>query len=255
MKHGDFTKLSGFYAQYRPGYSPVILTALLGLSDKENTSVQFADIGAGTGIWTRQVAASGCQVTAVEPNDAMRTEGIKQSVDSGIAWHEGSGEKTGLQNQSQDFVSMASSFHWPDFDKATAEFSRILKPNGHLVALWNPRHIQENPLLIEIEDYLKELVPDMKRVSSGKSVFCETLYQRLETCKHFEGTVYMQAIHTEKQSKERYIGLWRSVNDIRVQAGEKRFAQFLAFLDQRIADDQIIEAQYMTRAWVTRKKG
>ena len=37
------------------------------------------------------------------------------------------------------------------FDKATSEFSRVLKPDGCFVALWNPRLIEANPLLVEIE--------------------------------------------------------------------------------------------------------
>lgn len=31
MQHGDFTALAENYAKYRPGYSPYILDALLGL--------------------------------------------------------------------------------------------------------------------------------------------------------------------------------------------------------------------------------
>ena len=31
MKHGDFTSLAANYAQYRPGYSPFVLDAFVGL--------------------------------------------------------------------------------------------------------------------------------------------------------------------------------------------------------------------------------
>ncbi len=46
---------------------------------------------------------------------------------------------------------MASSLHWANFDKACDEFHRILRPGGVFVALWNPRFIEANPLLVEIE--------------------------------------------------------------------------------------------------------
>ena len=63
-------------------------------------------------------------------------------------------------------VCMASSFHWPNFAAAVREFSRILKPGGLFMALWNTRCYESNPLLAEIEGFLHKLVPDIKRVSS-----------------------------------------------------------------------------------------
>jgi hypothetical protein len=48
-------------------------------------------------------------------------------------------------------VRMASSLDSTDFDNACDEFHRILRPGGVFVALWNPRFIEANPLLVEIE--------------------------------------------------------------------------------------------------------
>ena len=70
---------------------------------------------------------------------------------------------------------MASSFHWADFDKACDEFHRILRPGGVFAALWNPRLIEANPLLVEIEGEITQLKPDIKRVSSGRSGLTERL--------------------------------------------------------------------------------
>jgi hypothetical protein len=45
------------------------------------------------------------------------------------------------------------------------------------------------------------------------------------------------------------------VNDLRVQLGPEKFTAFLAFVEQRIAGLQTIEATYLTRAWSARRKG
>ena len=103
-------------------------------------------------------------VTAIEPNDAMREVGIAQTKNSNITWLKGNAEETGLPTASQDAVCMASSFHWPDFDRAVREFNKILKPGGLFLALWNTRFYETNPLLVKIEDYLHTLLPNMKRV-------------------------------------------------------------------------------------------
>jgi hypothetical protein len=55
-------------------------------------------------------------------------------------------------------------------------------------------------------------------------------------------------------SPERYLGAWRSVNDLRVQLGSDKFDTFLAFVEQRIAGLKVIEATYLTRAWSAFRK-
>ena len=56
---------------------------------------------------------------------------------------------------------MASSFHWADYNLAITEFSRILS-GGYFTALWNPRVIESSQLLIEIEEFLSTLKPNIK---------------------------------------------------------------------------------------------
>lgn len=258
MKHGDFTALAKNYAQYRPGYSPFVLDAFLGCASgpvpKLGSDLRCADVGAGTGIWTRQVLARGVAVDAVEPNDAMRAEGERQSAGLPVCWHAGSAEHTGLEADKYNMVTMASSFHWPDFDESVNEFCRILLPKGLFMALWNTRRYESNPLLVDIENYLHTLVPGMKRISSGRSEFCATLTDRLLQCGSFSDVIYVEGRHTELQTPAHYIGLWESVNDVRVQAGEERFAQFIEYIRGATSGIEHIEAEYTTRAWIARKK-
>ena len=80
LKSGDFTGLAKDYSQHRPDYCPSVLNALLGLLEKPVTEVDFVDVGAGTGIWTRMVQAMDVRsVTAIEPNDDMRQNGTADS--------------------------------------------------------------------------------------------------------------------------------------------------------------------------------
>jgi ubiquinone/menaquinone biosynthesis C-methylase UbiE len=256
LKAGDFTDLAKDYSQYRPDYCPSVLKALLGLLGKPGSEVDFVDVGAGTGIWTRMVLAADVHsVTAVEPNDNMRQNGIVDSQRTNIRWLAGSAEATGLAGASVDWLSMASSFHWANFDTATKEFHRVLRPGGLFTALWNPRLIEENSLLVEIETKLVALRPSIKRISSGRSGITETLTERLWTSSYFEDVVYLEGRHVIKMTPERYLGAWRSVNDLRVQLGQEKFDIFLDFVEQRIAGLQVIEAVYLTRAWSARRKG
>ena len=252
---GDFTMLASNYALYRPGYSPFVLDALIALTGKKVSEIVVADIGAGTGLWTAMLAGRGVRVCAVEPNKAMREAGMHKTASLGISWLEGSGEKTGLPDNSFDLVSMASSFHWTKFEESTAEFHRILKPGGYFIGLWNTRRYEINPLLVEIENMVKEMIPKLKRVSSGRSEFCNGLFDRLLASPCFDDVLYMEGQHMERQSHEHYVGLWESVNDIRAQAGEQAFAAFISRVREKISTVPYIDACYLTRAWIAKKRG
>ena len=251
---GDFTGLAADYSQHRPDYCPSVLNGMLGLLKMPKEEIDFVDVGAGTGIWTRMVHAAGVRsATAVEPNDDMRQNGAADSQHTSIRWVAGSAETTGLPDNSADWLSMASSFHWADFDTATQEFSRVLKPGGRFTALWNPRLIEVNPVLVEIENHLDTLRADIKRVSSGRSGITETLTEQLWASPYFDDVVYLEGRHVIEMTRERYMGAWRSVNDIRVQLGPEKFDAFLAFIEQKMDGLRVIEATYLTRAWSARR--
>jgi ubiquinone/menaquinone biosynthesis C-methylase UbiE len=255
---GDFTGLASEYSKNRPDYSPSILKGLLALIPKPISEIDFVDVGAGTGIWTRMVVNAGIKsAIAVEPNLDMRQNGINDSnqAKTKVIWKEGSAEKTSLESNSADFLTMASSFHWADFNLATKEFHRVLRTGGRFTALWNPRLIETNPVLVEIENHLNTLRKDIKRVSSGRSGITETLSEQLWESPYFDDVVYMEGRHDIFMSKERYMGAWRSVNDLRVQLGEDNFKLFLKFVEDKIAPLDGINATYWTRAWSASKKG
>jgi ubiquinone/menaquinone biosynthesis C-methylase UbiE len=216
--------------------------------------IDAVDIGAGTGIWTRSLAARGLRsVLAVEPNDDMRAQGIEGSRDTNIVWRKGSAEATGLPDRSADLVSMASSLHWSDFDQACDEFHRILRPGGVFAALWNPRLIEVNPLLVEIEAQIALLKPGIERVSSGRSGLTERLTDMLSAKPQFSEVLYLEGRHSVHQTPAQYLGVWRSVNDLQVQLGPELFERFLNFIENRIAGVKSIETTYLTRAWAVRR--
>ncbi len=253
IKHGNFDSLAGDYSQYRPGYAPSIVPAVLSLIGRPASEVDAVDIGAGTGIWTRMLAAHGLRsVTAVEPSEEMRRYGMLARPEHKIVWCHGTAEETGLP-PGFDLVSMASSFHWTDFDRACTEFQRILRPGGRFVALWNPRMIELNPLLVEIEQEITRLNPTVKRVSSGRSGLTEKLTDMLWSKPGFDDVVYLEARHTATQTVEQYLGAWRSVNDLRVQLGPDLFDRFLQFVERKTAGLKKIETTYLTRAWAARR--
>lgn len=248
MKHGDFTELAKFYVD-RPGYSLVLLNYIKTyIRDTLGRDIVVADVGAGTGKLTENLEQIGLAGYAVEPNDAMRQEGMNLFAGKNtFEWRSGSAESTGLPDECVDWVLMGSSFHWADAPRATEEFRRILRPGGFFTAVWNPRDIQRSDIHRKIEDMIYKEVPGMKRVSSGSVITTEMMVQKAGD--HFRDLIFMECMHDELMSKERYMNIWRSVNDIRVQAGEEGFRRILDNIGDILKDYSEISVPYKSRAW------
>ena len=63
----------------------------------------------------------------------------------------------------------------------------------------------------------------------------------------------MEHEHEEQMSVERYMGAWRSVNDIQVQAGPERFQAVLEAIEQRVAGMPMVPVPYKIRSWTARR--
>jgi len=254
MKQGDFTELAKQYIN-RPAYSQKLLEDLLKVMDyaQKKSSFQIVEVGAGTGKLTKMLLEMGLSVIAVEPNDAMREEGILYTKEfKNVTWLKGSGEETNVASKSADWVVMASSFHWTDPKKSLPEFAKILKDDGYFTAIWNPRNIQISELHTNIESKIKMIVPELQRVSSGSQSTKQWEYVLTETG-DFKECLFMETDYLEIMSKERYLGAWHSVNDIQSQAGQERWQKILTMINKEIEALAAIEVPYKIRAWTAKK--
>ena len=132
----QFTGKASAYTKGRPLYARAALDFLKEQGIDE--SARIADIGAGTGIFSKQLAANGATVYAVEPNEDMRhaaEEYLKDMPNARCV--DGSAENTTLPDRSVDFISAAQAFHWFDKTAFRKECDRILTPGGKIVLIWN----------------------------------------------------------------------------------------------------------------------
>ena len=125
------------YDRVRPGYPAEAVQWLFagtrGPAAEPGASV--ADIGAGTGKYTRTLTAAGYRATAVDPSADMLRQ-LQQRV-PGVPVLQGTAEATGLPDSSMDAATVAQAWHWCDPLAASTEMARILRPGGILGLVWN----------------------------------------------------------------------------------------------------------------------
>lgn len=151
------------YRRYRPGYPSAVIDLLRSECGLRPEDV-VADIGSGTGFLSELFLKIGNRVFGVEPNDEMRQAGEEYlSQFAEFTSVKGSAEATTLKNASVDFVTAGQAFHWFEPKKTRAEFWRILRPRGWVVAVWNFRE-KATPFGKAYEDILVKYGTDYTRV-------------------------------------------------------------------------------------------
>ncbi|MFC6237068.1 class I SAM-dependent methyltransferase [Longivirga aurantiaca] len=123
------------YDALRPGYPAYAL--VWGLHGATRTVRDVADVGAGTGLLTRSLVDLGLDVRAYEP-DAGMLEQLGAAL-PGVLRAQAPAESLPLPDASLDAVTAAQAWHWFDAPAAAAEFTRVLRPGGVVVLVWNTR--------------------------------------------------------------------------------------------------------------------
>jgi SAM-dependent methyltransferase len=138
---GRFTGRASAYARYRPDYPAAAVDTILARCGLGSGSL-LVDVGCGTGIASRLLAARGLEVIGVEPNAEMRSAAEAASGVPGspiVTYRDGQAEATGLPSGIAAAVLAAQAFHWFEPEAALREFRRLLQPDGWAVLMWNER--------------------------------------------------------------------------------------------------------------------
>ncbi len=249
-----FSGLAENYALYRPDYPDEAIDYIIekGKLDKSST---VADIGCGTGISSRLLAARGISVVGIEPNPDMLAQARQHAQEFDTAaqqgqleFREGKAEATGLADASVDLVLSAQAFHWFDKEKALKEFHRLLKYGSYCALMWNERD--------ELGEFTRSYGDLIRLLSDAASV--EVPRGRagyaLLACDLFEEGMVKEFMHQQTLTEEGLLGRAFSTSYV-PRSGENRIKleEELKALFDRFAQGGTVSLQYVTSIYLARK--
>lgn len=212
------------YAKARPSYATELFDYMKNTLNIPKGSV-FADIGSGTGIFTKQLLDYGYLVYAVEPNEDMRKKAEeKLSENKSFTSVHGADNNTSLPDESVDFITVAQAFHWFDVDAFKKECKRILKQNGKVIIVYNSRD-EGAASTKALVDLRRKYNPEFHGFSNGisdekcRAFFCGNCELfRADNSQSYDRQGYINRVlsssYSLRDSDERYEKYLKDINSI-----------------------------------------
>jgi SAM-dependent methyltransferase len=124
-----FSRQSGDYSRYRPGYPPDLITWIASRAPDRVLAVDCA-----TGNGQAAIALAG-HFDAVLAVDGSLAQLERAQPHPHVRYELAMAEHLPVPDQSVSLVAAAQAVHWFDFERFHAECRRVLKPGG-VVAVW-----------------------------------------------------------------------------------------------------------------------
>jgi SAM-dependent methyltransferase/Icc-related predicted phosphoesterase len=243
--------LAARYGRVRPSY-PSDSIALL-QAGKDDLVV---DVGAGTGIFTRLLAArlAEARVIGIEASQDMYREA--QRVSAGIAnvsFIQGRAEALPLDNNAVRLLTVATAIHWFDRPAFYKEVVRCLRRDGELLVYQNIRRWWQSAFLADYETLHEAAVEGYHR---GRYPASHGGYDELDVARElsvrtdFSDIEVSEFTWSQQMSIDEFIDFSQSssITQRAVMAmGREAYLEALRALLERHAAEGLVEISYLTR--------
>ncbi len=167
MQQAERVKLFGrearAYDRSRPGYPDALIGEVLGPSPR---GLSVLDVGSGTGIASRLMAAQGAAVLGVELNAGM----AQVAEEHGIATEVAAFEAWDAAGRTFDRVTCAQAWYWLDQAVSARKAASLLRPGGRICLFWNIGHHPDDLADALQGAYRRVLPPGSPRLVIGYTV-------------------------------------------------------------------------------------
>jgi len=212
----SFDTVSDLYAVARPEYKKELFACIDSVRHFTSES-QILEVGAGTGIATKQIADTWHpHITALEPGSHLLAQARRKlSAYTDIRFVNTTFEACKVQAGVYDGIFAATSFHWLDPAIKYSKAAALLKRDGLLIVFWNYYGIQDEQISNRIQN-LYETYGMRTAGSSVRKLLHEKMKARrkeLSKCTSFH--ILRESLFTDAipYSAQNYINLLKTFSD------------------------------------------
>lgn len=167
MNHTQaFGEISDTYNRARPSYPDAAVEQIIAaITNSPARSLTVADVGAGTGIFTRLLRdrlPASIKIVGVEPGNDM-SRAAQQHTTEGITYINAVAESLPFETDALRAVTVAQAIQWFDRPAFLKEAARCLGDLGVLIILQNNRDWRASPFLGAYETLLEQYSPGYNR--------------------------------------------------------------------------------------------
>jgi ubiquinone/menaquinone biosynthesis C-methylase UbiE len=155
-----FDAVADYYDRARPSYPPGIYDALADAVDGLY-GTRVVDVGAGTGIASRQLLARGARVVAIDKATQMIARARASAPTPACVV--GDGNELPLGTSTVRLACFAQAWHWFDTALAAREVARVLECGGCWAAWWSHARADGEPWFDAYQDLLERRCPGYLR--------------------------------------------------------------------------------------------
>ncbi len=247
----DYSKLAKGYIN-RPPYASEAIDILCNNANLQKGN-KVCDIGAGAGHLTIELAKRELTVNAVEPNDAMRKNGIARTDKfTNVNWFNGTAEQTNQNYGQFDAVTFGSSFNVCNQELALQESFKLCKPNGWFMCMWNHRDLSDK-IQNQIEKIISNFIPNydygLRRQDQTKILSASNLFTKIDFFE--EPVIHTQTIADCVEAWRSHATLFRQTNE-----NESLFTKIINSIEEYLTslNQHEIKIPYITRMWLAEFK-
>jgi ubiquinone/menaquinone biosynthesis C-methylase UbiE len=157
QKTQRYDRVADQYHRYRPRYPDALISHLAKIVG-EVPGADVVDVGAGTGIFSRQLRAAlpdTITIIGIEPNPSMRAQAVADTSDeTGLEFRDGVAEQLPRDGGSTRAVVAATAAHWFERPAFYAEAHRILVPGGILAIVEYVRDREGSPIAAALIEFM-----------------------------------------------------------------------------------------------------
>jgi len=158
-------EVAGFYHQYRRGYPPAVIDALIGAFSLTGDDVVI-DLGCGTGQLTLPIASRVRAVTGVDPAPDMLARARQAAAEQGVknvSWLLGADTDIPalaalLGSRCAGAVTIGQALHWMRYRELIPALVPLLRAGGGVAVITNgtPMWLQDSPWSRALRGFLEQ---------------------------------------------------------------------------------------------------